>query len=260
VNEAARAALLPGVVALARAAGEIVLRHYRGGFTVRRKSDSSPVTAADEDSEAHIVAGLRRLTPDVTIISEEAASRGENEAAAGLEARLFWLVDPLDGTREFVARNDEFSINIALVEDRAPVLGVLHAPVAGKTYASSGPGSAMLHGADAAPRRLHVRAAPANGLVVLASRSHGDKPALAAYLEQFKVAERRLIGSAVKFGLIAEGAADLYARLGPTMEWDTAAGHAVLAAAGGSVTLLSGAPLLYGKPGSRNGDFVARAI
>jgi 3'(2'), 5'-bisphosphate nucleotidase len=251
------AGLLPDLVALAREASATVLRFYRGDHTVRRKADASPVTEADEASEAIILAGLKRLTPDVPAISEEAVARGAVTFDHAAPPRRFWLVDPVDGTKEFVARTGEFTINIGLVEDTAPILGILHAPLSGATYAAAGRGTATVHrGETIVP--IRTRKSPAAGIVALASRSHGDKAGVAAFLEEYKVAERRIMGSAIKFGLIAEGVGDLYPRLGPTMEWDTCAGHAILEAAGGQLTTLAGAPLRYGKRDFLNPDFVAR--
>jgi 3'(2'), 5'-bisphosphate nucleotidase len=251
------AVLLPEIVALARAASEVVMRIYKGEHSVRRKADASPVTEADHASEAIILAGLRRLTPGVPVISEEEVSHKGADFDHAHPPQRYWLVDPVDGTKEFVARRSEFTINIGLVEDGRPVLGVLHAPVSGATYAAAGPGTAMVRRGDAPAQPIRVRRPPA-GLVVLASRSHGDKPGVSALLEEYKVAERRLMGSAIKFALIAEGTGDLYPRLGPTMEWDTCAGQAILEAAGGSVATLSGKPLRYGKREFLNPDFIAR--
>lgn len=252
------AALVPEVVALARKASDAVMRVYKGEHNVRRKADASPVTEADHASEAIILEGLRGLTPDVLAVSEEEVSHKGVRFDHDKPPRHFWLVDPVDGTKEFVAKRGEFTINIGLVEDGRPVLGVLHVPVTGKTYAAAGTGTASLHDAAGAVTRIHVRRAPASGIVVLASRSHGDKAGVTALLEDCKVADRRLMGSAIKFGLIAEGVGDLYPRLGPTMEWDTCAGHAILEGAGGTVVTLSGKPLRYGKRDFLNPDFIAR--
>jgi 3'(2'), 5'-bisphosphate nucleotidase len=248
------AALLPEIVALARDAGKIVMRVYSGAFDVRAKKDATPVTVADEQSEALILAGLKTLTPDIPAASEEQVS-----AAGGWQTppALFWLVDPLDGTREFASRNGEFSVNIGLVEGRKPILGVVHGPTSDVTWAAAGPGTAAVWRGTAAPKPIRARRTPPEGAIVLASRSHGDTAALDAFLAEHKVAGRKQSGSALKFGLLAEGEADLYPRFGPTMEWDTAAGHAVLDAAGGRIETVSGAPLLYGKPGLRNPDFIA---
>jgi 3'(2'), 5'-bisphosphate nucleotidase len=259
VNASERAVLLPDIVALARAAGDVALRYYVDkSAAVRAKDDRSPVTDADDASEAVILEGLRRLTPGIPVVSEEATARGETKIA---EARppFFWLVDPLDGTREFVNRTGEFAVNIGLIHERHPVLGVVHGPVGGVTYSGSDSAAWVQRGAAPA-QAARARRAPAAGLVVLSSRSHGDKAALAAYLEDFKVAEKRIMGSALKLGIIAAGEADLYPRLGPTMEWDTAAGHAILLAAGGRLTTLQGQELLYGKPGFANPDFIAQGV
>jgi 3'(2'), 5'-bisphosphate nucleotidase len=259
VNASERAALLPDIVALARAAGDVALRFYVDkSATVRAKDDRSPVTDADDASEAVILAGLRKLTPGIPIVSEEATARGETNLGDPLP-RSFWLVDPLDGTREFVNRTGEFAVNIGLIHERRPVLGVVHGPVDGITYFADDGGARMRRGGGPA-QAIRARRAPPDGMVVVSSRSHGDKAALAAYLEDYKIAEKKITGSALKFGVIAAGKADLYPRLGPTMEWDTAAGHAILNAAGGSLTTLAGQELLYGKPGFTNPDFIARGV
>lgn len=242
---------------LARAAGIEILRHYRGGVAARTKDDASPVTAADEAAERIILEGLRRLTPDIPIVSEEAAAAGRTPEIEGAGAR-FWLVDPLDGTKEFLSGNGEFTVNIALIENGRPVLGVVHIPALGTTYTGVIPGGATRQRDDEPPTPIAARVQPPGGAIVLSSRSHGDDTAMAAFLADEKVGGHRVAGSALKFCLVAEGVADLYPRLGRTMEWDTAAGHAVLAAAGGSVTTLDGAELRYGKPGFDNPHFVAR--
>jgi 3'(2'), 5'-bisphosphate nucleotidase len=251
------AGLLPDLVALAREASAAVLRFYHGDHTVRRKADASPVTEADDASEAIILAGLKRLAPDVPAVSEEAVARGDVAFDHAAPPQRYWLVDPVDGTKEFVARTGEFTINIGLVEATRAVLGVLHAPLSDATYAAAGLGTAIVRRGDKIAS-IKTRKPPPSGIVALASRSHGDKAGVSAILDDYKVAERRLMGSAIKFALIAEGAADLYPRLGPTMEWDTCAGHAILEAAGGQVTTLAGAPLRYGKRDFLNPDFVAR--
>jgi 3'(2'), 5'-bisphosphate nucleotidase len=250
--------LLAAVEALANEAAALILEVYATDFAVQGKADASPVTVADERAEAHLVAGLRRLTPGVPVVAEEAVSRGEVPAVAG----RFWLVDPLDGTREFVARNGEFTVNLALVEDGEPVLGVVQVPVQRRRYAGLVGQGAWCTDADGR-RAIGCRAVPAAGeLVVASSRSHGDGAALQGWLAAQGLAGRPLrhrpAGSALKFGLLACGEADLYPRLGRTMEWDTAAGHAMLRAAGGEVCTLDGALLRYGKPGFENPHFVAR--
>ncbi len=240
--------------AAARAASVAILEIYATPFEVRKKDDASPVTEADERAERVIVAALRAGAPEIPVIAEELA------AAEGLPAAppRFWLVDPLDGTREFVARNGEFSINIGLVEGDRVVLGVMHVPVTNVTYAAAGPGSATRQDGDAAPVAIAARPVPAAGAIIIHSRSHGDSKKLDAYRATLPGARTMISGSAVKFCRLAEGAADHYPRFGPTMEWDTGAGQAILEAAGGSVVTSDGARLRYAKPGFLNPDFIAR--
>ncbi|MDP1899242.1 MAG: 3'(2'),5'-bisphosphate nucleotidase CysQ [Rubrivivax sp.] len=245
-------AMLRALEGIARQAGEVIMAVYRSAFSVQTKADASPVTEADERAEAVIVPALQALSPRWPVVAEEAASRGEAPAAAA----RFWLVDPLDGTREFVARNGEFTVNIALIEDGQPQMGVVFVPVQDRLFSGAvGEGAWVVE--RGARRAIRCRAVPAAGPTLACSRSHGDEAALAAWLRGRHVAERVTAGSSLKFGLLAAGQADLYPRLGRTMEWDTAAGHAVLAAAGGRVVDLAGQPLRYGKPGFENPHFVA---
>lgn len=253
--------LLDRVAALVRDAGETVMAIYRSDFSVQDKADASPVTLADQQAEAVILAGLHRLTPEVPVVAEEAVAAGGLPDLAG--ARRFWLVDPLDGTREFVARNGEFTVNVALVEDGRPLLGVVLAPAldgAPLWAGVLGQGAWLARGG--VRQAIRCRPVPAAGWTVLASRSHGDAAALDAFLAAHP-AGRRLArldnaGSSLKLCLIAEGQADLYPRLGRTMAWDIAAGHAVLAAAGGTVCRLDdGQPLRYGGAGFENPHFQA---
>ena len=244
--------LLPEVEAMARGAARIILEVYASDFDIRAKADDSPVTEADERAEAFIVQALAAFTPGVPIVAEELAARGTLPAPGG----LFWLVDPLDGTREFVSRNGEFTVNIALIEQGRPVLGVVQVPVADRLYAGvAGQGSWIVEAGQRRP--IRARTTPREGATLACSRSHGDEAALSNWLQGRPIAARVNAGSSLKFGLIAAGQADLYPRLGPTMEWDTAAGHAVLWAAGGRVCDLAGLPLAYGKPGHANPPFVA---
>lgn len=244
---------LAEVERIARAAGAAIMQVYEGEFAVRAKADASPLTLADEAAEALIVPALRALSPGWPVVAEEAFARGEVVQPGD----RFWLVDPLDGTREFVARNGEFTVNVALVDHGEPVLGVVHAPALGRLFVGArGQGAWLAEGSGR--RTIACRALPADGAVVACSRAHGDAAQLDAFLAQRAVARRVAIGSALKFGLLAAGEADLYPRFGRTMEWDTAAGHALLLAAGGSVTDLQGRPLHYGKVGFENPDFVAR--
>jgi 3'(2'), 5'-bisphosphate nucleotidase len=240
-------------VALAERAGALILEHYRDGVAVRAKADASPVTVADEAAEALILEGLAELTPEIPVVAEETVAAGH---VPELGDGRFWLVDPLDGTKEFLSRNGEFTVNIALIEGREPVLGAVFAPALGKVWWGARGAGAMLRDA-AGERPIAARPRPASGIVAVASRSHSD-PQTEAFLDQMGVAERISAGSSLKFCLVAEGRADVYPRFGPTMEWDTAAGHAVLRAAGGQVTTRDGAPFTYRKPGFRNPEFIAR--
>jgi 3'(2'),5'-bisphosphate nucleotidase len=253
-----RDAMARTLAEIALAAGPAVMEEYAKVGAPRAKADGSPVTAADERAEAIIIARLRALAPDVAIVAEEACAGG----AALVAPPRFFLVDPLDGTREFLARNGEFTVNVALVENGVPVVGAVYAPAiariwfAGRTAKSA---DVAADGQLPPPERcgaLQVRAAP-DRLTALASRSHAD-PATEAFLARLGVAERISAGSSLKFCVIAEGRADVYPRFAPTMEWDTAAGDAVLRAAGGGVAGLDGAPLQYGKlpAGLRNSGFV----
>ncbi|MBI1776177.1 MAG: 3'(2'),5'-bisphosphate nucleotidase CysQ [Proteobacteria bacterium] len=248
------ARLVPEIVHIARRAGSEILKHYAGDFAVARKTDDSPVTVADGAAEAIILDALRRLTPEIPTVAEE-------EVAAGIVTDIaggrFWLVDPLDGTKEFVKRNGEFTVNIGLIAGDTPALGVIHVPVTGLTYAGAGPGSAFLEDAGGKRTPIACRAAPPEGLTVIASRSH-PSPRLDALLAQYQVMEIKRSGSAVKFCILAAGEADLYPRFGRTMEWDTAAGHAIVEAAGGSMTELDGSKFRYGKRGFENPGFIAR--
>lgn len=243
---------------LAVGAGALVMRVYASGCSVRRKGDASPVCDADEQAEAFILAGLSRALPGVPVVAEEAVSRGEATAHDG----SFILVDPVDGTREFLSRNGEFTVNLALIVDGVPCAGAVYAPAVERLWVA-GHTAARCKVAAGAPlpsrgrwEAIEARAAPASGLVALASRSHAD-PETLAFLDQLPTTECRTAGSSLKFCLIAEGEADVYPRFGPTMEWDTAAGDAVLRAAGGRVVCGKGQPLVYGKPAYRNGAFVA---
>lgn len=249
-----RKALLDALTPAVREAGEEILAVYASDFTVRLKDDASPVTAADERAEAILIPALSRLTPGVPVVAEEAIAAG----CAAQVGPLFWLVDPLDGTREFVSRNGEFTVNVALIEDGHPTLGLVLAPALGRLFAGAHDVGAFVE--DAQGRRtIACRKPPAQGLTVLTSRSHGDDAALEAFLAGRKVAAVRHAGSSLKLCLIAAGEADLYPRLARTMEWDIAAGDAILRAAGGMVTTLAGPPLTYGKPGFENPHFVAAA-
>jgi 3'(2'), 5'-bisphosphate nucleotidase len=253
------AKLLESIADLAREAGQVILQVYATDFDVRGKSDASPVTEADERAEAVILAGLSKLAPGIPVVAEESVAAGKVPELGAAGGR-FWLVDPLDGTKEFISRNGEFTVNIALIEAGEPVLGVVLAPALGRLFAGSRGEGAYVE--DTGGRRpIACRWPPASGLTVVASRSHGDAAALDAFLAGRKVASLASAGSSLKLCLVATGEADLYPRLGRTMEWDIAAGHAVLAAAGGSVRRIDdGRPLRYGKPGFENPFFVASGL
>jgi 3'(2'), 5'-bisphosphate nucleotidase len=256
--------LADSLLRVALAAARVQMGYFGTGVAATTKADNSPVTIADQESEAIILAGLARAAPGVAVVSEEAAAAGYIPAVGA----TFFLVDPLDGTKPFIRHEPHFTINIALIEDRSPTFGLVYAPALDDFYVTVGPGQAC--GArlqpTSAPRTLaecglaplRTRVPDPNALRALISHRHLDK-ATERFLDQYPVVERRPISSSLKFGLMARGEADLYPRNGPTSEWDTAAGHAVLAAAGGMVTTFDGAPLLYGKPGFRNSGFVAWA-
>lgn len=236
--------------ALAIAAGAEILRIYATDFAVVTKGDESPVTVADQAAEAIILDGLKALTPDVPVVAEEEAAAGRVPHTDG----LFWLVDPLDGTKEFVSKNGEFTVNIALIENGAPVQGVVYAPALGEIFWGDEAGAfkaPVADGAVGAATPIRVRATE-DGVVAIGSRSHGGEETQ-AYLKRFTVKAFVAAGSSLKFCRLAEGAADIYPRMGRTMEWDTAAGDAVLRAAGGRVETLDGRPLGYGKRG-RDGE------
>jgi 3'(2'), 5'-bisphosphate nucleotidase len=239
---AAAPALLERVADIARAAGREILEVYHSGeVAATTKSDASPLTAADLRAHRLIVRALRELTPGTPVLSEEAA--GAPFAARGAWER-YWLVDPLDGTREFLARNGEFTVNIALIEAHAPALGVVHVPVTQVSYQGLPGTGAWRQLPGAPPQAIRAARHSAVPLRVVGSRSHrGDS--LEAFLARVGPHELLTIGSSLKFCLVAEGAADVYPRLGPTCEWDTAAAHAVVLAAGGSVSALDGTPLRY---------------
>jgi len=247
--------LLELAAGLALSAADLILAIRARGFAVSRKADRSLVTEADNASETLIASGLRGAVPDIPVVAEE-------EAAAGLviaASPSFWLVDPLDGTREFTDGNDDFAVNIGLVRGGKIVLGVVGVPATGELFGGIvGVGAWKRQGGVETPVR--ARAMPAEGLTVLASRHHGDTGRLDAFLAGRVVAKTMNFGSSLKFCRLAEGIADLYPRFGRTMEWDTAAPQAVLEAAGGTVCTLDGQPMRYGKPGWENPFFVCTGI
>lgn len=252
-----RGVLLEALVALAEAAGDIVWRHFVEGATVTIKPDESPVTAADHAAEAAILAGLAEVAPHIPIVAEEEAAAGRVPDVDG----AFFLVDPLDGTKEFIRRGNDFTVNIGLIEQGAPTMGVVYAPARNALYwgdatigeawrADRAPGAPRDAGRRIAVRDPHVPPC------AVASRSHAD-PATAAWLDAGGICDCVSVGSSLKFALVASGEADVYPRTGPTMEWDTAAGDALLRAAGGTTLDPDNRPFRYGKPGFRNTGFVA---
>ena len=244
---------------IAYEAGGVIMRHYREGAAPRLKEDWTPVTDADEEAEALILKALARDFPGVPVAAEEEVAAGGGCKPCG----HFFLVDPLDGTREFLKRNGEFTVNIAEVKDGIAVAGVVYAPAKARLFfGDQGGAFEILQNPDAAfdpasARAISARVPRDDGLVVVGSRSHQDKET-ENYLSRFAIQRRIAAGSSLKFCLVAAGEADIYARAGRTMEWDTAAGHAVINAAGGSVTRWDGTPFLYGKTDFENGAFVAR--
>ncbi|MFN4024307.1 MAG: 3'(2'),5'-bisphosphate nucleotidase CysQ [Hyphomonas sp.] len=244
---------------LALAAGQEIMRIYRTDFDVSRKEDNSVLTQADGLAEAIILKGLAEAEPGLQVIAEESVAGGHIPE----HGARFALVDPLDGTREFVAKNGEFTVNIAIIEHGRPVMGVVYAPALHRLFVAETPSQAWQ--AKAAPdgpipakrAPLRIRPAPEAGLTAFVSKSH-KSPQTDEWLSRYPVAEHKSAGSSLKFCLIAAGEADLYPRLGRTMEWDTAAGQAVAEAAGARVLTLDGEPLLYGKRarGYDNPDFV----
>ena len=250
------------LTAVAHEAGRIIMQIYDNNPEARLKDDRSPVTEADIAAERHILDALAKICPDIPVVSEEAASEGKIPEVA----ELFFLVDPLDGTREFLSRNGEFTVNIGLIADGEPVAGIIYAPARGRMFRGQIETGASqveltldsdLKAADW--REMAVRPVEKGKLVAVASRSHRDE-ATNTFLDENGVRETISAGSSLKFCLLAAGEADLYPRMGRTMEWDTAAGHGILASAGGSVVMTDGAQLTYGKKerGFDNPHFIAR--
>ena len=251
--------LMPLLRRLALRAGDAIMQIYQGpDFEVRTKGDASPVTEADEAADAVISAGLREAFPEVTLITEEQA------ASHALTASTFFIVDPLDGTREFVQRRGDFTVNIAFVQDGVPLRGIVYAPARGRLFYTTPDGQAVEETGPFGPEPgplapLRVSAPDNAALMVVASKSHRDQ-ATDDYISRYGVRDMTSAGSSLKFCLVATGEADLYPRLGRTMEWDTAAGDAVLRGAGGHVVHFdTHQPLTYGKPGWDNPFFIAFA-
>ena len=244
-------ALIPVVLA----AGKIELEYFRQDVDVLDKLDGSPVTLADQEAEKLIAERLNVLFPGIPMVGEEAASSG---IIPDISGGTFWLVDPLDGTKEFITGSGDFTVNIALLADFVPVMGIIYAPATDELYFGAG-GQAFMRLQDKPEQKIFVRDIPAAGMTIVASKRHGDPARLEDFLRGKKVAATVNRGSSLKFCAIAAGQADIYPRLGPTCEWDTAAGDAILRAAGGCVTTLAGQPLSYGKVDKKflNPDFLA---
>jgi len=229
------------------AAGDEIMDVYQADFSVSRKGDASPVTEADRRGEAVIEAHLAALAPDIPMVGEESASDGK---VPDISNGRFWLVDPLDGTKEFIKRGGDFTVNIGLIEDRMPTAGIVYAPAIGRLFwgiVGSGAWTCEVENNTLLNKRpIQTRVFKHSEMTIVASKSHRSAE-LESYLANFPTAENISIGSSLKFCLLATGEADLYPRLGPTCEWDTAAAHAVLRAAGGEVYDSSGMPLMYAK-------------
>ncbi|MBL4803008.1 MAG: 3'(2'),5'-bisphosphate nucleotidase CysQ [Emcibacter sp.] len=237
--------------------GRKIMEIFALDFDVNYKDDKSPVTAADEAAEKIILRDLRDITPHIPIIAEEQASAGNIPDVAD----IFWLVDPLDGTKEFVKKGTDFTVNIALIENGVPTFGIVYAPALNRMFVAKDATTAVQMDVQdgrmlGEERPLSVRDVPKDGITAVASKSHRDAQT-DAFLEKLGVTDIVGAGSSLKFCLVAAGEADIYPRFGPTMEWDTGAGHAVLNAAGGSVTNPDGTPFRYKKPDFRNGFFIA---
>lgn len=247
---------------VALAAGHLLLDYAdRMDMNATTKDDGSPVTAADHAAEALIMAELASILPGVPVVAEEETAAGRVPDIAGVE--YFWLVDALDGTRAFVRGEHDFTVNIALIRNAAPLLGVVYAPARGEMYSGCGPDTALRWLEDTDHEKsIRLRRPPASGLVVMASSHHGDKARMDEFLSQYKVAKMVRQSSSLKLCALAAGKADMYPRFGPTCEWDIAAGDAVLRAAGAAVHDLSGVPLCYGRMADKfvNPDFVACSV
>jgi 3'(2'), 5'-bisphosphate nucleotidase len=256
--------LAEGLLEVALAAARVEMFHFGAGLEVQTKADRSPVTIADRVAEDIILRGLHRLAPGLPVIAEESVAGGSLPPSAD----RFFLVDPLDGTKGFIKGEPEFTINIALIEQAQPSFGLLYAPALADFYLTLGPSEAVNARldpradvrslADVALKPIRGRPADPTALVALTSQSHLNR-ATQAFLQRYRISAQKRLASSLKFGWLAKGEADLYPRTGATSEWDTAAGHALLSAAGGTVTTLDGDPLLYGKAKNKfiNANFVA---
>ncbi len=253
--------LLPHLKQIARAAGDIILEIYEQGSAVEFKDDKSPLTEADKAAHKYIVSELTKLTPDIPIVSEESDPATWENTNYSIESwEKFWLVDPLDGTKEFIKKSGEFTVNIALIENYLPTVGVVFAPAIYTMYTGSveeNLATKQVGGLDRPEHSISTTKSPdKNNLRLVASKDHAG-PAVTAMIENLPGKPvLKSMGSSLKFCLIAEGEADIYPRLLPTMEWDTAAAHAVVRAAGGQINAVNDNEFVYGKPGLKNDYFI----
>jgi 3'(2'), 5'-bisphosphate nucleotidase len=245
--------LLPDVKRIALAAGDIV-KSMQGRAKVSKKADSTSVTEADNASDDFICAELARLTPGIPVVSEEGHARGVRPDVSG---GTFWVVDPLDATKEYIEGRTDYTVNIGLVVEGKPVLGVIACPGLGLLYAGAGPGTATCRKADGTESAITCGDASRPPFRAMSSRSFKSAPELADFLSRYNITDTDYRGGGVKFGELARGGCNIYPRFGPSYEWDVAAGHAILEAAGGTLTLTDGSPMRYGKPGFANGNFIA---
>lgn len=244
------------ILEIAKKAGDIIMEYYEGKIEVTIKEDESPVTLADLAANKYICAELARLSPGIPVVSEENTLEDNIKAS---ENGLFWLVDPLDGTKSFIKKSGQFTVNIALIEKDKPIGGAIYVPVDGNSYFVGKDGSAYKQIDGQAAIKINVRKPQDSGLIVVASQSHRT-PETDEYINKLKnVSDLVSASSSLKFCLVAEGAADIYPRFGRTMEWDTGAGHAILVAAGGVMENIDGTPFKYCKEIFANPYFIARA-
>ena len=242
------------LILIAKKAGEAIMEYYEKDTTVNIKDDNSPITAADRAAHNIIMQGLKDKYGDIPCISEEGSMTPYNDRK---DWNYFWLVDPLDGTKEFIDRRGDFTVNIALINGDRPVIGVIYVPAKGLLYYASKDGGAWKAEGNGEASRISVRASSSDGLIVVGSRLHSSKDE-EEYVSKLKVKEKKSYGSSLKFCAVAEGTADIYPRFNPTMEWDTAAGQCIVETAGGTVVDTSGRRLTYNKPSLKNENFIVR--
>ena len=245
------------LILMAIKAGEAIMEYYKTDHEADYKDDNSPVTAADRAAHEIIMQGLKEKYGDIPCISEEGYIPPYNERK---EWNSFWLVDPLDGTKEFIGRRGDFTVNIALINGDSPEIGVIYVPAKGLLYYATKDGGAWKAEGTGDASRISVRkTTSSDGLIVVGSRLHSSKEE-EQFVSKFKVKEKKSYGSSLKFCAVAEGAADIYPRFNPTMEWDTAAGQCIVEIAGGTVVDTSGRRLIYNKPSLKNGNFIVQGF